>query len=178
MTTNNHEPETPGNPYRSRGNPEFSVWVTVSRLVGGVLSTGPLPGSGWVAIHLCGLPGDECSEERSGGQPVPTFGLAPGGVCRAITVTSDAVRSYRTVSPLPVLPREPSAVCFLWHCPAGRPDRHLAGTMPCGAPTFLSPANRAATTRPTHRRRQCATTAGPMALSCPLDRLVLLRQCR
>jgi hypothetical protein len=29
------------------------------------------------------------------------FGLAPGGVCHAITVTSAAVRSYRTLSPLP-----------------------------------------------------------------------------
>ena len=30
------------------------------------------------------------------------FGLAPGGVYRAVPVTSDAVRSYRTLSPLPV----------------------------------------------------------------------------
>ena len=29
------------------------------------------------------------------------FGLAPGGVCRAVLVTKAAVRSYRTVSPLP-----------------------------------------------------------------------------
>jgi hypothetical protein len=29
------------------------------------------------------------------------FGLAPGGVYPAITVTSNAVRSYRTISPLP-----------------------------------------------------------------------------
>src|ERR671935_2741547 len=30
-----------------------------------------------------------------------------------------------------------SAVCFLWHCPAGRPDRPLTGTLPFGARTFL-----------------------------------------
>jgi hypothetical protein len=30
----------------------------------------------------------------------PLFDLAPGGVCPAATVTSRAVRSYRTVSPL------------------------------------------------------------------------------
>ncbi len=30
------------------------------------------------------------------------FGLAPGGVCHAASVASRAVRSYRTVSPLPV----------------------------------------------------------------------------
>jgi len=31
------------------------------------------------------------------------FGLAPGGVCHAAGVTVDAVRSYRTFSPLPQL---------------------------------------------------------------------------
>ena len=31
----------------------------------------------------------------------PLFGLAPGGVCRAADVAADAVRSYRTISPLP-----------------------------------------------------------------------------
>src|SRR5437016_7663671 len=58
--------------------------MTVSRPVGGVLSTGRLPGSGWVAIHLCGLPGDIGRASR------PTFGLAPGGVCRAVRVTPGA----------------------------------------------------------------------------------------
>jgi hypothetical protein len=32
----------------------------------------------------------------------PLFGLAPGGVCRAGLVADPAVRSYRTISPLPV----------------------------------------------------------------------------
>jgi hypothetical protein len=32
---------------------------------------------------------------------LPLFGLAPGGVYRAAPVTSCAVRSYRTLSPLP-----------------------------------------------------------------------------
>ena len=36
------------------------------------------------------------------GHPAPLlFGLAPGGVCRAAAVAGSAVRSYRTVSPLP-----------------------------------------------------------------------------
>src|SRR6478672_5827801 len=36
--------------------------------------------------------------------PLPSlFGLAPGGVCRAVSVAGNAVRSYRTVSPLPRL---------------------------------------------------------------------------
>jgi hypothetical protein len=38
--------------------------------------------------------------------PAPSlFGLAPGGVCRAADVAADAVRSYRTFSPLPRLIR-------------------------------------------------------------------------
>ena len=32
----------------------------------------------------------------------PLFGLASGGVCRAISITRNAVRSYRTLSPLPL----------------------------------------------------------------------------
>ena len=56
----------------------------------------------------------------------PLFGLAPGGVCRAAPVTSRAVRSYRTLSPLPWRTR---AVCFLWHCPWGCPRRTLSGAV-------------------------------------------------
>src|SRR6476659_9073114 len=42
--------------------------------------------------------------DRSGIAPAPfLFGLAPGGVCRAASVAGNAVRSYRTVSPLPRL---------------------------------------------------------------------------
>ena len=37
------------------------------------------------------------------------FGLAPGGVCRAASVTRRAVRSYRTLSPLP-FPEGPDGV--------------------------------------------------------------------
>ena len=42
---------------------------------------------------------------RVGGRPGPgllrLFGLSAGGVCRAVDVTANAVRSYRTISPLP-----------------------------------------------------------------------------
>ena len=44
------------------------------------------------------------------------FGLAPGGVFPATTVANRAVRSYRTISPLPTLKAE-QAVYFLWHFP-------------------------------------------------------------
>jgi len=53
-------------------------------------------------------------------------GLASGGVCRASTVTSGAVRSYRTLSPLPALRQ---AVCFLLHCPASYLDWPLTSTL-------------------------------------------------
>ena len=53
-------------------------------------------------------------------EPVlPLFDLAPGGVYPAAFVTEVAVRSYRTLSPLPVVGRNrlERAVCFLWHFP-------------------------------------------------------------
>jgi hypothetical protein len=39
------------------------------------------------------------------------------------------------------------AVCFLWHCPAGRPGLSLATTLPCGVRTFLGDTTGAATGR-------------------------------
>jgi hypothetical protein len=51
-------------------------------------------------VPSSGLPGT--LTERAA--PRPLFGLAPGGVCRATSVTGGAVRSYRTLSPLPVPP--------------------------------------------------------------------------
>jgi len=74
------------------------------------------------------------------------FGLAPGGVCPAASVARSAVRSYRTISPLPAgadaLAR---AVSFLWHFPWGHPRRLLAGTVFPWSPDFpLSPEATAA----------------------------------
>jgi len=67
------------------------------------------------------------------------FDLAPGGVCRAASVTVRAVRSYRTLSPF--AGPKPWAVSSLWHfpwtCPkTGPPDviRHRGFR---GARTFL-----------------------------------------
>src|SRR3954470_17388922 len=120
--------------------------MTVSRPVGGVLFTGPLRVSGSVAIPLCGPPGD------IGRAGHPQFGLAPGGVCRAAPITRDAGALLPHRFTL-TCARRPSAVCSLWHFPAGHPDWPLASTLPCGAPTFLDAVRNAhaATTRPTHR---------------------------
>jgi len=70
------------------------------------------------------------------------FGLAPGGVCRAASVAGNAVRSYRTVSPLPRLNATRRGGLFSVALSLGRPRRaHPAGRYPApfvrGARTFL-----------------------------------------
>ena len=97
----------------------------------------------WMTIPLpCPLP------DRSSCQPEPSepkqlwtraparflFGIAPGGACRAVLVAKDAVRSYRTVSPLPR--NACGAVCFLWRFPSGFPGRALPGTVVLWSPDF------------------------------------------
>src|SRR6476660_8587105 len=106
--------------------------MTVSRPVGGVLSTGPLRGSGWVAIPLCGPPGDIGRASR------PQFGLAPGGVCRAAPVTRDAGALLPHRFTL-ACARRPSAVCSLWHFPADHPDWPLASTLALWSPDLPRP---------------------------------------
>ena len=69
-------------------------------------------------------------------QMSPLFGLAPGVVCPATTVTGSAVRSYRTLSPLPAAPEGGQAVYFLWHFPWGYPRRALPGTVFPWSPDF------------------------------------------
>ena len=69
--------------------------------------------------------------------PAPSlFGLAPGGVCRAAGVAAGAVRSYRTVSPLPRRYATHAAVCSLWHFPWARPPDVIRHRIH-GARTFL-----------------------------------------
>ena len=60
------------------------------------------------AIHLgCTSPrtSSDLPGNRAGRAIVPLFGLAPDGVCPATGVATGAVRSYRTISPLPALTR-------------------------------------------------------------------------
>ena len=75
-----------------------------------------------------------------GAGDTPLFGLAPGGVCPATGVATGAVRSYRTISPLPLASEARTrAVYFLWHFPWARAPQALPGTLPFGARTFLPP---------------------------------------
>ncbi len=84
----------------------------------------------------------------------PLFGLAPGGVYRAAPVAGGAVRSYRTLSPLPAGLWSAQAVCFLWHFPWGRPRRALPGTASPWSPDFPPPGrSRKAAIRPSGTSR-------------------------
>ncbi len=77
----------------------------------------------------------------------PLFGLAPGGACHAAHVAIRAVRSYRTVSPLPA---KRQAVCFSVALSLGSPPpdiiRHRISMEP-----GLSSACEAVAIRPTGR---------------------------
>ena len=59
--------------------------------------------------------GPLCASPRRGtdGLSKRNFGLASGGACPAVRISADAVRSYRTFSPLPL-----RAVCSLWRYPS------------------------------------------------------------
>ena len=86
------------------------------------------------------------------GRP-PLCGLAPGGVCHAAAVTGGAVRSYRTLSPLPAASedgRRRSALCGTF--PGLAPAGHYPAPHVHGARTFLSDhlsATAGAAVRPT-----------------------------
>ena len=84
------------------------------------------------------------------------------------------VVSYTTVSPLPPC-RSTTAVCSLWHCPAGHPGWVLPTTLPCGVRTFLDRAPRGAP-RPPGRlvRRGTRVRARDDRLGQDGDVLVLL----
>src|SRR5215210_6098676 len=112
----------------------------MSRPVGGVLSAARRRRGGHPSTRptwgscLCGKAPD--------GLPNPLLGLAPGGVYRAARVTPGAgallPHRFTLTCASCSVNIGPSAVCFLWHFPAGHPDWPLASTLPYGAPTFLS----------------------------------------
>src|SRR5438874_12189467 len=82
---------------------------------------------------------------RRGQRRLPLLlGLAPGGVYPAAAVAGGAVRSYRTISPLPPAAPEGGELggVFLWHFPWGRPRRALPGTVPPWSPDFPPSAER------------------------------------
>ena len=68
------------------------------------------------------------------GRVLPYLVLLRAGFAVPRTVASRAVRSYRTISPLPGLR---PAVYFLWHFPWARALQALPGALSEGARTFL-----------------------------------------
>lgn len=70
---------------------------------------------------------------RMGHASASLFDLAPGRVYHAAPVASHAVRSYRTISPLP---SRGWAVYFLLHFPWAYTPQALPGTLPCWSPDF------------------------------------------
>ncbi len=90
---------------------------------------------------------------KNGGAP-PLFGLAPGGVYRAADVTAGAVRSYRTLSPLPAspglkpIPGRGGRFAFCGTFPGVAPAGRYPAPCFRGARTFLPPADRRAAIRP------------------------------
>ena len=126
------------------------------------------------AIHLgpalppasCGPPGDSAGPASTAASPRPVrplFDLAPGGVYRAGRSPGRWCALTAPFHPCHA-PGNPgrSAVCSLWHCPAGRPDWRLASTLPCGGRTFLDSGE--PEPRPPNRLPlpgQYATRSGP-----------------
>src|SRR6185312_22277 len=80
---------------------------------------------------------------KNRGRPPLLLGLAPGGVCPAAAVAGGAVRSYRTISPLPprkgTKPLKGLAVCFCGTFPRVAPAGRYPAPCFRGARTFLSP---------------------------------------
>src|SRR3954454_5349346 len=102
--------------------------LLASQPIGGILSAP----KGGVAIHLRGLPG------TLGGPPVPVrpcsgWGLPsrPGHPGRWCALTAP-------FHPC-LCPEGPSAVCSLWHFPAGHPDWPLASTLALWSPDLPRP---------------------------------------
>ncbi len=91
--------------------------------------------------------------------------LAPGGVYRAgpVTWSAGGLLHHRFTLTVRVETEASTstAVCSLWHCPAGHPGWALPTTLPFGARTFLGGAE--APTRPSDRlvRRSQPTRPAP-----------------
>src|SRR5918997_3523913 len=105
--------------------------------------------------HRAGHPQSPAQRTEAGAP----FGLAPGGVYRAVPVTRDAgglLHHRFTLTPAPSI-FWGGAVCFLWHCPAGHPGLPLATTLSWGVRTFLGSVARV----PTNRADAAARPARP-----------------
>lgn len=93
----------------------LSYGVFLSRPISRILS--------WTIIHLRYLSPNTCSDLpgiATGRRIDSLFGLAPSGVYPAVSVTKNAVRPYRTFSPLPLAGRYIFCGTFRRLAPPGR----------------------------------------------------------
>ena len=74
---------------------------------------------------------------RKQGHVPSLFGLAPGGVYPAMAVTGHAVRSYRTLSPLPLFQKEERRFAFCGTFPRVTSAGRYPASCFRGARTFL-----------------------------------------
>jgi len=101
------------------------------------------------------------------------FDLAPGGACRAADVAADAVRSCRTLSPLPTPRLSPRGgrFAFCGAVPGVAPAGRYPAPCPHGARTFLRPreTRKATAVRPTglSQGHRLAERSGSRALANP-----------
>ena len=91
-------------------------------------------------------------ERRGPRQCSPIWSCSEWGLPCHATLSSRAVRSYRTVSPSPRTPRDAVRLSVLCCTdPSAHAAQALPGTLPCGARTFLETLARLATVWPTPR---------------------------
>ena len=97
-------PKTPARPAygRRQTGDERRMKKKRSRPVSRVLSGTIIPLGAASPRRSSNLPGRRVGHALCLSARPSLFGLAPDGVFRAVAVASDAVRSYRTFSPLPV----------------------------------------------------------------------------
>ncbi len=88
-------------------------------------------------------------EQRGPRYRSPIWSCSEWGLPCRTALAPYAVRSCRTLSPLPDPLARPSAVCSLLHWPSAHAAQELPGTLPYGARTFLDALARDATARPT-----------------------------
>ena len=128
-----------------------------------------------MCAHLSMPPGaafpperDATYPEPSDGPPGSLFCLAPDWVCPASFVTSGAVGSYPTISPLPRVPLSETRGGIFSATLSVTPSLPDApplsrGILPCGVRTFLSSFARQANARTSKSTRERCKTPAPGA---------------
>jgi len=114
----------------------------------------PCPGEGQrtgVAIHLSGLPGERPFSGTRRAACLPRLALLRVGFTEPAKLPSPLVRSYRTVSPLPVRAGDPQPAI----------GGFLSVALSCESPRLASPAPCSSESRPSSTRSRLAPARLP-----------------